>query len=256
MDKLDQEVQGMAPEQVSGLDLDVIRELGSQNLVLVVEDDPDTMGLLKLSLQRAGYNVVGALDGKEAIRKWTETNPSVVLLDLMMPEMDGWEAMRRLRAVSSVPIIILSALVSNDHVVRGLREGADDYVTKPFIPDEVIARIEAALRRVGTAEPSSHLIFPEINLSIDLETRHVTLGNEVVTLTPREFDVLEVLAKKADKPVPYSEIAQQVWGEENKKTLDRIKWTIYLLRKKLEKDPRNPRLIINQTRYGYQLVTR
>lgn len=243
-----------AAMQAPGLDLDAVQELGSQRVVLVVEDDPDTLNLLKLTLRRAGMNVVGATDGKQAIRKWMETNPNIVLLDLMMPEMDGWETLSQLRAVTDAPIIILSAMSQKENVVRGLREGADDYVPKPFVGDEVVARVEAALRRAGPKEPVTKLSFPEKGLSLDLETHQVTFRDVLIDLTPREFAVLEVLAKQHPKPVSYEVLAQEVWGEDNEKIRERIKWIVYLLRQKVEKDPSSPELILNKTRFGYQLA--
>src|SRR3990172_11324705 len=153
--------------QASGLDLDAVQEQEGQRVVLVVEDDPDTLDLLKLTLRRAGMNVVGAMDGKQAIRKWMETNPNIVLLDLLLPEMDGWETLSQLRAITDAPIIILSALTQKEHVVRGLKQGADDYVAKPLSGAEVVARVEAALRRAGPKSPVSKLALPENGLSMD-----------------------------------------------------------------------------------------
>lgn len=243
-----------APQKAAGLDLDAVQELGDQRVVLVVEDDPDTLNLLKLTLRRAGMNVVGATDGKQAIKKWMDVNPNIVLLDLMMPEMDGWETLSHLRAVTDAPIIILSAMGQKENIVRGLREGADDYMPKPFVGDEVIARVEAALRRAGPKAPISKLTFPENDLSLDLETRQVTLRDTLIDLTPREFAVLATLAKQHPKPVSYDMIAQEVWGEDNDKIRERIKWIVYLLRQKIESDPSKPKLILNKTRYGYQLA--
>jgi two-component system KDP operon response regulator KdpE len=243
-----------SPMQASGLDLDAVQQLSNQRVVLVVEDDPDTLNLLKLTLRRAGMNVVGAMDGKQALRKWTEANPSIVLLDLMMPEMDGWETLGQLRAISNTPIIILSALSQHDNVVRGLNEGADDYVTKPFQSSEIVARVEAALRRSGVADDSPKLLFPDQELAIDLETRQVNLKGENIDLTPREFAVLESLATRHPKPVAYQVIAEDIWGEDSEKIRERIKWIVYLLRQKIEADPSNPKLIVNKVRYGYQLA--
>lgn len=240
--------------QAPGLDLDDVSKFSDQRLVLVVEDDPDTLNLLKLTLRRAGMNVVGALDGKQAIRKWTEANPNIVLLDIMMPEMDGWETLSQLRAVTDAPIIIVSALSQNDNIVRGLRGGADDYVTKPFQTNEVVARVEAAMRRAGPLEQSSSLLFPEHELAIDLDTHQVTLRGENVELTPREFSVLAVLAQRYPKPVAYQVIAEEIWGEDDEKIRERIKWIVYLLRQKIEEDPSKPRMILNKVRYGYQLA--
>ncbi len=240
--------------QAPGLDLDAVQQLSDQRVVMVVEDDPDTLNLLKLSLRRAGMNVVGAIDGKQAIRKWVDANPNIVILDLMMPEMDGWETLSQIRAISDAPVIILSALSQNDNVVRGLREGADDYVTKPFQNDEVVARVEAALRRSGPNVASQKLVFPEHDLIVDLETHQVSLSGEFVELTPREFSVLSVLARMHPKPVAYTNIANDVWGEDSEKIRERIKWIVYLLRQKIETDPKNPKLILNKVRYGYQLA--
>jgi two-component system KDP operon response regulator KdpE len=240
--------------QAAGLDLDAVQELGDQRVVLVVEDDPDTLNLLKLTLRRAGMNVVGAHDGKQAIKKWMETNPNIVLLDLMMPEMDGWETLSQLRAVTDSPIIILSALSQKDVVVKGLKQGADDYVSKPFVGDEVVARVEAALRRSGPKEPVSKLNFPGKELIMDLESHQVTFRDQLIDLTPREFAVLEILAKQHPKPVSYEMLAKEVWGEDNDKIRERIKWIVYLLRQKIEKDPSQPELILNKTRFGYQLA--
>jgi len=240
--------------QASGLDLDAVQEQEGQRVVLVVEDDPDTLDLLKLTLRRAGMNVVGAMDGKQAIRKWVETNPNIVLLDLMMPEMDGWETLSQLRAITDAPIIILSAVGQKDSVVRGLRAGADDYMPKPFTGDEVVARVEAALRRAGPKGPLSKLSLPSLGFSLDLETRQLAFRDEKLDLTPREFAVMEVLARHHPKPVSYATLAQEVWGEDNEKIRERIKWIVYLLRQKVEKDPSRPELILNKTRYGYLLA--
>ena len=249
-----QATNGNSGLQAPGIDLDAVQEFGNQRVVLVVEDDPDTLNLLKLTLTRAGLNVVGALDGKQAIRKWMDVNPNVVLLDLMMPEMDGWETLSQLRAITDAPIIILSALSQKEQVVRGLRGGADDYVTKPFIGDEVVARIEAAMRRAGPQTPVSVLVFPELGLSVDLKAHQVTYRSQLIDLTPREFSVLEILAKQHPKPVSYETLAKEVWGQDNEKIRERIKWIVYLLRQKIEKDPSNPELILNKTRFGYQLA--
>ncbi len=240
--------------QSPGLDLDAVQQLSDQRVAMVIEDDPDTLDLLKLNLRRAGINVVGAIDGKQAIQKWVEASPNVVILDLMMPEMDGWETLTHLRAISDAPIIILSALSQSENIVRGLREGADDYITKPFQNEEIIARVEAALRRAGPHVESQKLFFPGHELVVDLETHQVILKGEFVELTPREFAVLSVLARKHPKPVTYAAIATDVWGEDNEKIRERIKWIVYLLRQKIEADPKDPKMIVNKVRYGYQLA--
>lgn len=251
----EKDITGAEVQASAGLDLDAVQELGSQRVVMVVEDDPDTLNLLKLTLRRAGMNVVGATDGKQALRKWVDANPNIVLLDLMMPEMDGWETLGQLRAITDAPIIILSALSQKDFIVRGLKEGADDYVAKPFVGDEVVARIEAAIRRYGSTQPASTLVFPDQGLSIDLQSHQVTLREQLIDLTPREFAVLEILARQHPKPVSYETLAREVWGEDNEKIRERIKWIVYLLRQKIEQNPSHPELILNKTRFGYQLAS-
>ncbi len=241
--------------QGPGLDLDAVQQFSNQRVVMVVEDDQDTLNLLKLTLRSAGMNVVGAYDGKQAIRKWMQTNPSIVLLDLLMPEMDGWETLGQLRAITDAPIIILSALGQNENIVRGLNEGADDYITKPFQNNELVARVEAALRRAGPQVDANHLLFPELDLNVDLETHQVKLGGQDIELTPREFSVFAALAKRHPKPVAYQSIAEEVWGEDSPKIRERIKWIVYLLRQKIEKDPKAPKIILNKVRFGYQLAT-
>lgn len=242
------------PLQGPGLDLDAVQQFSNQRVVMVVEDDPDTLNLLKLTLRSAGMNVVGAYDGRQAIRKWMQTNPNIVLLDIMMPEMDGWETLTQLRAITDAPIIILSALGQTEDVVRGLNDGADDYVTKPFHNNELVARVEAALRRAGPHLDANHLLFPEHDMSIDLESHQVFLKGKSIELTPREFSVLAALAKRHPKPVAYQSIAEEIWGEDSPKIRERIKWIVYLLRQKIEKNPKDPKLILNKVRFGYQLA--
>jgi DNA-binding response OmpR family regulator len=241
--------------QGPGLDLDAVQQFSNQRVVMVVEDDHDTLNLLKLTLRSAGMNVVGAYDGKQAIRKWMQTNPNIVLLDLLMPEMDGWETLGQLRSITDAPIIILSALGQSENVVRGLNEGADDYVTKPFKNNELVARVEAALRRAGPQEENKNLLFPEHEMVIDLESHEVSLANQDIELTPREFAVFVALAKRHPKPVAYKIIAEDVWGEDSPKIRERIKWIIYLLRQKIEKNPKTPQIILNKVRFGYQLAS-
>lgn len=240
--------------QGPGLDLDAVQQFSNQRVVMVVEDDHDTLNLLKLTLRSAGMNVVGAYDGKQAIRKWTEANPNIVLLDLMMPEMDGWDTLGQLRAISDTPIIILSALGQIENIVRGLNEGADDYITKPFQNNELVARVEAALRRAGPQKDTNHLLIPEHNLIIDLETHQVSLSGKDIELTPREFSVFAALAKRHPKPVAYQNIAEEIWGEDSPKIRERIKWIVYLLRQKIEDDPKAPQIILNKVRFGYLLA--
>ena len=156
-----------------GADLDEVYA-SNRKRVLVIEDEPDTVLLLKHLLRSAGYNVLGATSGQEALKKFSEVKPNLVMLDLMMPGMDGWETYRYLRQMSDVPVMILSAVANKEDVVRALRMGVDDYLTEPFINAEVIARVEAILRRAhGATQEVDRLLFPEVDLIIDFRTQEI-----------------------------------------------------------------------------------
>jgi DNA-binding response OmpR family regulator len=150
-------------------------------------------------------------------------------------------------------VIVVSADAKKESVVRSLRMGCDDYVTKPFFPPELVARMHTVLRRSGSQRPVLARVFAEIGLTIDLETHEVTLNGRRVQLTSREFAILAVLANRAPRMVRYEEIANEIWEGDNPKVRNRIKYLIYLLRHKLEDDPNNPRLIVNREGLGYQL---
>ena len=237
-----------------GVDLDEV-ETVERKRVLVVEDDMDTIFLLKQILRLAGFNVLGALSGREAIRKASDLKPDLVLLDLMMPEMDGWETFSYLRQVTDAPVIIVSALGAKDDVVRALHSGVDDYVTKPFYNAEVVARVNAVLRRSMKPQELSRLVFPQVGLMVDRMTQEVSIVGEKIQLTHKEFSVLAVLAKHAPAIVSYETIADAVWGEDSPDVRKRTKYLVYLLRRKFEQVPGGKDLILNVDRLGYKLQT-
>jgi len=239
-----------------GIDLDLIYGMANRNRVLIIDDDPDMVGLLKEILRSAGFDVVGALGCNEALKKCTDFPPSLIMLDLMMPEIDGWQTYNSLREVTSAPVIVVSAITNKESVVNGLQIGADDYVTKPFFNAEVIARVNSVLRRAKSAEMPARYAFPDYDLIINLDTKEVSIRNNPVHLTSREFAVLVALAKRAPRSVSYETITKEVWGEDSANARKRIKYLVYLLRRKLEKDPRNPTLIINSEVSGYKLNTK
>jgi DNA-binding response OmpR family regulator len=239
----------------NGFDLDALLDVHPRQRALIVDDDSDTVTLLKLALQRAGMDVLGALDGYEAVRKFSDAQPDIVLLDLMMPEMDGFETLRMLRQIQDVPIVIVSARASKEDIVKGLEAGGDDYVPKPFHPGEVVARVNAVLRRAKPLDSGSRLVFPKANLAIDFGTREVVMQGTPIQFTPKTFAVLEVLARNAPRPVSHQEIAEEVWGEDTAKVRKRIKYTILLIRRKLGDNEDKPRLILNRPAFGYQLQT-
>ncbi len=238
----------------TGVDLDEVYA-SERHSVLVVEDEPDTVVLLKHILRSAGFNVMGALSGSEALKKCAEAKPDLVILDLMMPDMDGWETYRYLRQMSDVPVIVISAVGNKDDIVKALRMGVDDYVTKPFFNAEVIARAQAVLRRYGKAEDVSRLVFPEIDLVIDFQTQKVTLSDQSVQLTNKEFAVLAVLARNAPEVVNYQTIAQQVWGMDTPDVRKRIKYLVYIIRRKFQSLDQERELIANVDRLGYKMNT-
>lgn len=239
---------------VMGRDLDEMSSTDRQK-VLVVEDEPDTVLLLKNILRLAGFDVLSSHNGRDALRKYKDLSPDIILLDLMMPEMDGWETLRYLREMSDVPVIIISAIGSKDDIVKALKTGVDDYLTKPFFNAEVVARIQAVMRRAGKQHPMTRLVFPRVNLTIDLTAQEVTFNGQLIHLTPKEFAVLSVLARQAPAIVGYTKISTAVWGEDTEEARKRTKYLIYLLRRKFEGISTEFDLIQNIDRLGYKLQT-
>jgi DNA-binding response OmpR family regulator len=238
-----------------GADLDEVYA-SNRKRVLVIEDEPDTVLLLKHILRSAGYNVLGAYSGQEALKKFSEVKPNLVLLDLMMPGMDGWETYRFLRQMSDVPVMVISAVSSKDEVVRALRSGIDDYLTKPFINAEVVARVEAILRRTqGTNAEVDRLLFPEVDLIVDFRTQEIIHCNQRVQLTGREFSIMALLARAAPSIVAYHDIAVDIWEEDSAEARNRIKYLVHLLRRKFQRLQGKPDFIENVDRLGYKLRT-
>ncbi|MCE5207171.1 MAG: response regulator transcription factor [Chloroflexi bacterium] len=238
-----------------GIDLDEL-DISQRKRVLVVEDELDTVYLLKQILRMAGFNVLSATTGREALLKAAEQEPDLVLLDLMMPEMDGWEILDHLRQmIDKVPVIIVSAKASKDDVVKGLAAGADDYISKPFYNAELSERVKAVLRRASKPRELSRLVFPDIEMNLDLNMQEVTIKDQSMRLTPKEFDILSLLAKHSPAIVSYESIADNVWGEDSPEIRRRIKYLIYLLRRKFENIQADPDLILNIDRLGYKLQT-
>jgi DNA-binding response OmpR family regulator len=240
-----------------GIDLDQIEAVERQR-VMVVEDEVDTIFLLKQIFRIAGFNVVSAMDGEEALKKIVKYEPDMVLLDIMMPDMDGWETLKYIRQMTEVPVMFISALGRKQDVVRGLQAGVDDYVTKPFHSEELIERVRAVLRRTQKPKEISRFVFPQVDLIIDQMNQEVIFGGHTISLTQREFAVLAVLAKHAPAIVSYETIASEVWGEEETNSANarkRTKYLVYLLRQKFYvADPENT-LIVNVDRLGYKLET-
>ena len=223
--------------------------------VLVVDDNPAVRAILKLTLEQAGYRVTVASNGKEGLKKVRESRPDLVLLDIMMPGIDGWQVCHLLREVADVPIIMLTVLDKEEQIARGLNLGADDYIVKPWSNRELLTRVHAVLRRVNTSPPTKgqHLCLCG-DLEIDPFRREVVIGDTKVHLTPIEFRLLTYLARRVGQAVHYSELLDHVWGNECKQDIVALRVHMHNLRQKLEKDPRNPRYLFTKHGIGYYLT--
>ena len=223
--------------------------------ILVVDDARETTWLLNKMLAEAGYEVRVAHDGMEGLQQAYTFQPDLVLLDVMMPDMDGWSMLHRLREFADIPVIMLTAVGSEDDKVHGLDLGADDYLTKPFGMEELKARIRATLRRAAPAEPgASHpLRFDGGQLVIDPSSHQVTVRGEQIELTPTEYRLLLYLAYNAGQVLSNEQILENVWGPGYEDGQANIKVYVWCLRRKLEVDPRRPRYILTKRGIGYYL---
>jgi two-component system KDP operon response regulator KdpE len=220
--------------------------------ILLIDDDVTLLELLAEHVQMAGYRPIVAEDGQRGLRLAAETEPDLVILDVMMPVIDGWEVCKRLRENSSVPIIMLTAKGQEMDKLRGFRLGVDDYVTKPFSFAELVARVGAVLARGGRAPGAVHQVTRD-DLIIDFDQRRVTVADQVVDLSRTEYHLLEVLARHAGRTVPAESLLIEVWGPEYAGEVKHVKHYIWALRKKIEADPGDPRHIITERGFGYRL---
>jgi two-component system KDP operon response regulator KdpE len=226
----------------------------SAGKILVVDDDPQIRRVLKVILAGERYEHAEARSGEAALLQLREFRPDLVLLDLSMPGMGGLETCQEIRENSDIPIIILSVRQQESEKVALLDAGADDYVTKPFGKEEVLARIRAALRRSSTAGSGSQPTFSTDDLEIDFERRRVRSGKNVVRLTPKEFDLLRYLVSRRGKPVPHRELLQAVWGPDYGDQTDYLRVFITHLRKKIEPNPAKPKYILTDPWLGYRFA--
>jgi len=225
----------------------------SGKTVLVIDDSETIRATVSDRLERGGYTVASAQDGREGLRRLYEIKPDVVLLDVVMPELDGWKTLELIRDVSSVPVIMLTSRDSELERVRGLRGGADDYMGKPFSPAELSARIEAVLRRSGEKVDAKKL-YDDGTISIDFAARAVTVSGEPVSLTPLEFRLLATLTEHAGQVLSRQQLINLVWGRAYESSGDPVKIYIGYLRKKIEEDPGSPRLVETVRGFGYRYV--
>lgn len=219
--------------------------------VLVVDDEPQILRIMRASLPIRGYEVLTVSSGEEALDQLSKQIPDLVILDLAMPGMSGLEVCRRVREFSTVPIIILSAKGSESDKVAALDLGADDYVTKPFGTDELLARVRAVLRRLST---TNDRVLSVGDVTIDIDDRRVAIGAKEIRLTPKEFDVFRYLVSNAGKVVTHRALLQTVWGWESTDQTEYLRVFINQLRRKIETDAGHPRYIITEPWVGYRFV--
>ena len=221
--------------------------------VLVIEDDPKIVNLLGLYLKREGFNVASAADGREALDAATRIRPSLIILDLMLPHIDGVEVCRRLRAASDVPILMLTARVDELDKLLGLSLGADDYVTKPFSPREVVARVKTILRRTARERPFR--VLQRGSLEMDLDRHRVTVGGVEVDLTPVEFRLLQTLLESPERAFTRDQLLNHIYAHHEAAVVDRaIDVHVGKVRQKLGDDPDHPRFIATVRGVGYKLL--
>jgi two-component system KDP operon response regulator KdpE len=223
--------------------------------ILVVDDERRMVGFIRLNLEQDGFEVIEAYNGSQALDRLRDSLPDLILLDVMMPDIDGFEVLRVIREISQVPVIMLTAKGEEFDKVKGLELGADDYVTKPFSPRELVSRIKAVLRRGSTFEEDEEGII-EVNgrLKVDFGRREVWVEDELVKLRPTEYRLLYHLVKNAGWVLTHDQILTKVWGYEYRDEPHYVRLYINYLRKKIEKDPSNPEYILTERGVGYRFV--
>ena len=221
----------------------------------IIEDDANLAEALSLYLTTAGYRVVIAPNGQQGLQSMYFERPHLIILDIMMPGLDGWEVCRRIREISGVPIIMLTARGQEDERVRGLQMGADDYVAKPFSLRELEARIESVLRRTADSPAAkTQILFSDDELVIDGERWVVSKGGEVIELTATERRILFLLAENRGRVLPTASILEKIWGREYVDEADYVKLYIWRIRQKIETDPSQPQYIHTERGLGYRFA--
>ena len=220
-------------------------------LILIVDDEPQIRRLLTVALEANGYEVLPAATGKEGLVLAAQHRPALMILDIGLPDLSGKEVLSRLREWSNVPVVILSVQNDEKGKVAALDAGADDYVTKPFNTEELLARLRVALRHAVKSEETT--VFQAKNLVVDLATRHVTVNGNEVKLTATEYNLLRFLVRHAGKVLTHRQILQEVWGPGHENDTHYLRVYIAHLREKIEKDPEQPELILTELSVGYRL---
>jgi two-component system KDP operon response regulator KdpE len=222
--------------------------------ILVVDDEPKIRRVMRTALVANGYEAFEARNGEEALETLRENNPDLILLDINMPGMGGMSACREIRKVSDAAIIVLSVREGENDKIKALDAGADDYITKPFSINELMARIRANLRRLPTLSDQTAPIVVSTELTVDLSRRQVIARGQPVRLTPKEFDLLQYLVSNANKPVAHRKLLQTIWGPDYGDQVEYLRVFVSQLRKKIETDPARPRYILTEPWVGYRFA--
>jgi len=223
--------------------------------ILVVDDEERLVRFIRLNLEPDGFTVLEAFNGKQALQHLRDATPDLILLDVMMPDLDGFEVLEMIREMSSVPVIMLTARGEEDDRVHGLELGADDYVTKPFSQRELLSRVRAVLRRTEGASGSMHgLVEVDARLKIDFDRREIWLEGKIVKLRPTEYRLLFHLVQSAGWVITHDQLLAKVWGYEYRDEPHYVRLYINYLRQKLEKDPADPKYILTERGVGYRFV--
>ena len=222
--------------------------------ILVVDDEPQIRRVMKTALTAHGYEAYEARTGEEALNGLRECNPDLILLDMNMPGMGGMATCRSIRAISETPIIVLSVRDQEQDKIAALDAGADDYVTKPFSVNELMARIRANLRRTPWQADSDGPIVVSERLRVDFGARHVVANGREVRLTPKEFDLLHYFVANANKPITHRKLLQTLWGPDYGDEVEYLRVFVSQLRKKIEDDPAHPRYIVTEPWVGYRFA--
>ena len=227
----------------------------TNRVILVVDDEERMVRFIRLNLEHDGFIVVEAYNSHQAMDKLRETLPDLILLDVMLPDIDGFEMLRMVRENHDIPVIMLTAKSEEDDRVRGLELGADDYVTKPFSPRELVSRVKAVLRRTDTSRgQSTGVIDVDQRLKIDFDRREVWVEGKLVKLRPTEYRLLYHLVQNAGWVISHDQILAKVWGYEYRDEPHYVRLYVNYLRQKLEEDPSNPKYILTERGVGYRFV--
>lgn len=224
-------------------------------LILVVDDEARMRRFIRMNMELEGYQIIEAENGIEALEQVRQHTPDLVIMDVMMPEMDGFETLKLLREISTVPVILLTVKSDEEDIIRGLSLGADDYVTKPFSPRELVTRVTAVLRRAEwPAPPPRTVLRIDDRLSIDFNRHQVIVEGKRIDLRPTEYRLLNTLIQNAGWVVPHDTLLAKVWGYEYRDETHYLRLYINYLRKKIEEDPAHPKYILTERGVGYRFV--